>query len=104
MITFLDEDGTELCAQEWEYGSMPSCTEPTKADDEQYTYAFAGWTPTVAAVTGEATYTATYTATEKPEGFEDVNAEPAPQKVMIDGQILILRGEKVYTLQGQEVR
>jgi len=101
MITFLDEDGTELCAQEWEYGSMPSCTEPTKADDEQYTYAFAGWTPTVAAVTGEATYTATYTATEKPEGFEDVNAEPAPQKVMIDGTIYILRGDKTYTLQGQ---
>ncbi|MBQ4395264.1 MAG: Ig-like domain-containing protein [Paludibacteraceae bacterium] len=104
MITFLDEDGTELCAQEWEYGSMPSCTEPTKADDEQYTYAFAGWTPTVAAVTGEATYTATYTATEKPEGFEDVKAEPAPQKVMIDGQIFILRGDKTYTLQGQEVK
>ena len=38
------------------------------------------------------------------EGFEDINAEgSAPQKVMIDGQIFILRGEKVYTLQGQEV-
>ena len=47
---------------------------------------------------------ATYTATEKPEGFEDVNAEPAPQKVMIDGTIFILRGEKVYTLTGQEVK
>ena len=46
----------------------------------------------------------TTTDGETPEGFEDISAEgSAPQKVMIDGQIYILRGEKVYTLQGQEV-
>ena len=104
MITFMDEDGTELCAQEWEYGATPSCAEPTKADDEQYTYTFAGWSPEVVAVTGEATYTATYTAKDKHEDFENVSTEPVPRKVMIDGQIYILRGDRVYTLQGQEVR
>ena len=46
----------------------------------------------------------TTTDGETPEGFEDISAEgSAPQKVMIDGQIYILRGERVYTLQGQEV-
>ena len=26
------------------------------------------------------------------------------QKVLIDGQLYILRGEKIYTMQGQEVK
>jgi hypothetical protein len=38
------------------------------------------------------------------EGIENVNIDTLPQKVVIDGQIYILRGEKVYTLQGQEVK
>ena len=39
-----------------------------------------------------------------PSGIVDVNNTTTPRKVMIDGQIFILRGEKVYTLQGQEVK
>ena len=34
---------------------------PAKASDVKYHYIFAGWTPTVVNVTGDATYTATYT-------------------------------------------
>ena len=62
-ITFLDEDGTTLSAQDWEYGTMPTCDEPTKPSTEQYTYTFAGWTPTIVAVTADATYIATYNKT-----------------------------------------
>ena len=42
---------------------------------------------------------------EEQQGIEDVPAAQQPAtKLIRDGQIYILRGEKVYTLQGQEVK
>ncbi|MBR7000732.1 MAG: hypothetical protein IKI01_09050 [Lachnospiraceae bacterium] len=64
-ITFVDEDGTELWASDVEYGVIPvyKGKTPTKASDAQYTYTFDKWSADLAAVTGKATYTATYKAT-----------------------------------------
>ena len=63
-IIFRDEDGSVLDSISCAYGIKPvSSVTPVKEADVQYTYTFAGWTPEITAVTGDATYTATYTAT-----------------------------------------
>ena len=64
-ITFVDEDWTtELDSQELDYGATPvyAGETPTKEATAQYTYTFSGWTPTIATVTADATYTATYSS------------------------------------------
>ena len=65
LILFKNEDGTLLSSCEVNYGEMPEYTgaTPTKPATAQYTYTFAGWDKDIVAVTGEATYTATYTQT-----------------------------------------
>lgn len=68
-MTFVDEDGTTVLkeATEYVYGTAAADIvkpeDPSKTDTAQYTYTFAGWTPEVVAVNGDATYTATYTPT-----------------------------------------
>ena len=60
-ITWKNDDGTVIDITTVEYNTVPTHDDPTKTADAEYTYTFAGWTPTVVAATEEATYTATYT-------------------------------------------
>ena len=168
-ITWQNEDGSLIDQTTVEYGVVPTHAEPTKEATEEYTYTFTGWTPAVVAVTGDATYTATFSSVfnvytisvsavngqvigggeyqygatidltaipnegyvfdqwsdgvkDNPrtitvtgdaeytalftstEGFENIYTSEPVQKVIIDQKVYILRGEKVYTLQGQEVK
>ncbi len=64
-ITFVNEDGKVISTNQVAYGQMPTIpADPTKAATAEFTYTFAGWDKDVVAVTGDATYTATYTATK----------------------------------------
>ena len=168
-ITWQNEDGSLIDQTTVEYGVVPTHAEPTKEATEEYTYTFAGWDPAVVPVTGDATYKATFssvvnvytisvsavngqvigggeyqygatidltaipnegyvfdqwsdgvkdnprtiTVTGDAEytalftstaGFENIYTSEPVQKVIIDQKVYILRGEKVYTLQGQEVK
>ncbi|MBR5712041.1 MAG: hypothetical protein IKX54_00420 [Lachnospiraceae bacterium] len=68
-VTFTDENDKVLSEKEYPYGTEASKIEkpadPTKAEDEKYTYTFKGWTPEISAVQFDVTYKATFEATEK---------------------------------------
>ena len=65
-ITWKNEDGTTIDTTTVEYGVVPTHADATKAEDAENTYTFDSWDPAPVAVTGAATYTATFTATPKP--------------------------------------
>lgn len=70
-IAFYDEDGTSVlkAGKEYSYGTPKADIEvpedPSKQEDAVYTYAFTGWDPELADVTGAVNYKAVYEAAEK---------------------------------------
>ena len=64
-VTWKNDDGTTIDTTTVKSGVVPTHADPTKAEDENYTYTFAGWTPEITAVAGDITYTATFDATFK---------------------------------------
>lgn len=94
---------------------------PTRYDSPQGTQS-AGFSYTVMGLASGTTYnvtitakaangstlnteTASFTTTGEPQGIEDVNVNNTlSKKIIRDGNVYILRGEKVFTLQGQEVK
>ncbi len=62
-VTWANHDGTVLRTDKVPQGDVPvySGAEPVKRADAEYFHSFAGWSPAVAAVNGDATYTAKFT-------------------------------------------
>ena len=67
LISFVDEDGTPLHSEYFEYGTYPAYNgeTPTKAETVSTVYTFAGWDKPLSMVTGEETYTARYSEVTK---------------------------------------
>ena len=65
-IKFVDYNGDVISSAEYEYGKTAADivrpSNPSRTATAEYTYSFSGWTPAIADVTGDATYTATYSA------------------------------------------
>ena len=64
-VSWVNENGNEISSAQVEYGTMPAFDgeQPSKFADAQYSYTFAGWTPDVVAVGGDALYTAKFNKT-----------------------------------------
>ena len=78
-VTWNNWDGTELEKDEKVFKDTTPTFDgetPTKDEDDIYTYTFSGWNPAVAAVTGDTTYTAQFTATPKPHEHDGVAFQP----------------------------
>ena len=107
-ITFMSDDSI-LSASLWEYGSLPIYPKgvPTKEEDENYTYTFDKWSPEIVPVVEDATYTATYTATPKSQGIEDIYGDSVerPVKYIENGDIYILMPNgKKYSIIGKLIK
>ena len=61
-ITWKNDDGSVIDTTTVAYGEVPTHADPTKEATAQYTYTFTGWDTEPVAVTGDAEYTATFTA------------------------------------------
>ncbi len=66
-IAFVNDDGTVLQSGEVDWGDTPvyAGAKPTKAQTERLVFTFTGWTPEIAAVTGDQTYTAVYDSADR---------------------------------------
>jgi len=98
-VTFEDWDGTELKAEQVEHGQ--AATAP--ANPVRENYYFIGWDNDFSYVTEDLVVTAMYKLYD-PTAIDDVQPDVQCTKVLINNVIYIVRGDKMYTLQGQEIK
>ena len=74
-IKFVNYNGDELQVSEFEYGEMPTYTSvtPTRESTPEYSFTFIGWEPSIVAVVGDATYTASYSEVKNKYTIKFVN-------------------------------
>ncbi len=76
-ITFQNYDGTTLQSSKVYLNAIPAYTgdTPEKPSTAAYSYTFSGWSPAIAKVTGNATYTAQYNQALNQKTVDDVIAK-----------------------------
>ena len=120
-LVIKDKDGNVICTLIFNANgqlTQIAFNAPSRDHALQQTQA-AGFSFTVTGLEGGTSYDLTMTSkdsngstldektisftTSGEQGFEDVNASTTIHKLLHNGQILILRGDKTYTLTGQEI-
>ena len=96
-VTFQNWDGTVLQQGTWAYGATPtySGATPTKGG-----YEFAGWTPEITAVTGDAVYTATFNEQFTVKLYNARNSTAARSITVTSGQTLAEKNVATPTMTG----
>lgn len=92
-VVFKDHNGNALSTKTYHYGDeVTTPSDPTKAADNTYTYAFTGWNKEVVACEGDTTYTATYTSTyiEYTVEFKDFGGEIISSNIYHYGDAIIV--------------
>ncbi len=104
-VTFQDYNGDELQSGELAYGETPEYggEEPSRAATPQYTYTFSGWDEELAAVTGDATYTAVYESrvNKYTVTFLDENGDVLQSGEVAYGEMPSYNGSLPMVLKGQ---
>lgn len=98
-VNFLDWDGTELFVEQVEEGHDAVGPSVLPSRDG---YTFIGWSKPITNIQSDLTVIAQY---QLNEGIEDIYIDGVnSSKVIIDGRFFLLRNNKIYTVQGQEIR
>ena len=97
-VRFFGYNGTLLSKQSVTHGTSAIAPEAPQVEH----YDFIGWDKEYTNVTSNLDVYAIYE--KNTEDVDNINFNTQPRKIVVDGQIFILRGEKVYTVTGQEVR
>lgn len=63
-ITWKDDEGNTIETTKVAEDELPTHAAPVKANTDEYTYTFTGWTPTIVPATADATYQATFSQTK----------------------------------------
>ena len=94
-----------LDTDEVEYGAMPEYNGeiPTKTEDENYTYEFAGWTPEITEVTNSVEYHAVFNNVEKENNNVEIEIEQwelvtDATTLQVGDQIIIVAKDFNYAL------
>lgn len=98
LVQFFGFNNVLLDSQSIEHGTAAVAPEAPTVDH----FDFVGWDKDFLNITSDLDVYAIYQ--KNTEDVENVSIDSLPYKIINDGQILILRGDKTYTLQGQEVK
>ena len=106
-VTFNNWDGTLLqssmvCQNNYPYYAGET---PIRPEDDRYIYTFIGWNPALSIIVEDVDYVANYEATEKSTPvLNNEVASHLPRKVLINGRIYMIVGEKTYSIQGHRIQ